>query len=62
MVKLVILRWLIIILVVWDLLMTKILQVLLVRVYERMVQVIKVTTFLEEVMARERPLDMYVQG
>ena len=62
MVKLVILRWLIIILVVWDLLMTKILQVLLVRAYERMVQVIKVTTFLEEVMARERLLDMYVQG
>jgi len=62
MVKLVILRWLIIILVVWDLLMTKILQVLLVRVYERMVQVIKVATFLEEVMVRVRLLDMYVQG
>ena len=62
MVKLVILRWLIIILVVWDLLMTKILQVLLVRAYERMAQVIKVATFLEEVMVRVRLLDMYVQG
>ena len=60
--KLVILRLLIIILLVWDLLMTKTLQVLLVRAYERMVQVIKVATFLEEVMVRVRLLDMYVQG